>query len=255
MEEKLKITEQLKNHMGDVVIRHGEAEKIYDPVRVDIEGSLTAPWDYLSGKREAKHLARQVDGSFKEVLVYNPEECRLQVYKAAGRILFVGNEKSSFSTRVDGSLSYNSDLTMLNINTPGAYYSRDMLIELCRRNRHRFADPQEAVDLIKGLREFTAKVTKMVENREEISGNVTNKYEAVVDKLNIKLGFKLNIPIYENTEKEVFSVDIGVDTSQNKIQFYLLSDELFELEEKVRDNYMNQEILKFEDWGCSIVYI
>jgi hypothetical protein len=254
-EHKYNIAYPMANVLGDVVIREGQAEPIYDPVKVDISGTIFAPYQYLAGKITAREKVQHIDGMFIEEDVYDPECCHLEVYSEEGRIVFIGNEKDKFQTRVEGRLEHTAEYDSFDINSVGAMWTRDSMIQLFRRNRHHFKDPQKCIDIIKGLRDYTSQVQKMHKNREENSGNVEKSYEAVVEKLSFDVEFELNIAIFKSTPKETFNVEIAVDASGSALQFYMISDELFEIEEEIAKKQIAGQIDLFQNWGCSIVHI
>ena len=88
-------------------------------------------------------------------------------------------------------------------------------------------------------------IEREIEDSNDFKGNKKQLFEQEV-RTDLKLDFKLKIPIYEGEAVAVFSVDINFDVSDARVVFWLESPELRELELKEANAIIDRELKRFK---------
>ncbi|WP_342088035.1 hypothetical protein [Dyadobacter sp. OTU695] len=221
----------------------GQAAKIYDPEKVQLDGIITAPSEYFS-KRRFAHVedARLVDVGFtlhSTHVIFNKEQ---------RKIVLTVNEHDKFATVVIGSLKFNKFLDSLEINSPQSY-SIAQLEKAFRFERRWFADPSKHKDLILKLRNFTAKITTTSQQENDLQGNKKAFFESKVSEFtkSTDLGFVLSLPVFDGLEKRQIPISVEIDVVGGSVALFLVCYELDEIIDEIVTSIFDREKEIFKD--------
>ncbi|GAB3822270.1 hypothetical protein [Pontibacter rugosus] len=230
----------------ELVIRHGDAEVLRYPKTVDIAGAITAPREYLQGKKD----------SYLEFgnLVYISSDSSLYVDRENKELVLLLNERSEFRDRVIGQLTVSEELELLQVNSDKRWSVQD-LKRMLKQVRFMFADRDESLAIIAALEKFNATVTTSLTQHSSNRGDSHNAIERTVSGIEWRNFFTLNIPIFKGGEKKKFMVEIAVDATDANVRFFLDSPDLYDLQAQVLDQVFDEEVKYFREWGCSVVTI
>lgn len=231
------------NEKGILTILHGKAD---DPTPRDkslsVSGTLTAPFNYYLGR--------------KEILDSIKLKCNLLINTDAKFIkLFVDDKSGIASDQITGTLTDNKTLIDWAINTSERYSVREFVNHI-RQRKYQFLQADEAQQMITELLSWHVKIEKEVKEFNDNRGNSLSSFETRITQIKLKDRFQLNLPIYTGYPKQIFTVEIGVEPVQNGAQLFLISDELAEIQATLIDQYIGDELKKFEDAGfdCSRIF-
>src|SRR5687768_10790844 len=102
----------------ELVIRHGEAERIVYPKSIKLEGTLAAPFQFLQGR-----------GTFDQ------ERTHLQIDTNNSKVSLVVGDTDPYTTHsITGQLTYNAELLAFAINTVKRWTIRDF-VKFCRERK------------------------------------------------------------------------------------------------------------------------
>lgn len=222
----------------ELVIRQGNAEKLHEPKVVEKTGSITAPRQYLENKIDQ----------------YSPDKSTLYVDRDVKSIVLKLQEKDPFGDTISGHLVESEELKVLQINKDKRWTVQE-LKRILKQVRFMFANPEENLEIIKALDKFNATVTTNLTQHSSNRGDTLNAVERTVGGIEWRNFFTLNIPIFKGGEKNTFSVEIAVDATDANVRFFLDSPDLYDLQAKVLDEVLEEEVAFFRDWNCSIVII
>jgi hypothetical protein len=227
---------------GEYLIRVGDALAPKAPLNIKIEGILSAPADFLAGKKEE----------------YKPELAHLLIDRDNQTLKLVLDEYDPYSRdEITGSLKDNVELEKWNINTAKRWTVGEFL-QFVRERKMWFAKPEDQVALLKGLQTWKVNVDREIKIFNDNKGNSTDSVETVVSKVQgLVYKFNLSIPVFKGYDKKKFTVEIGLDPKATTVDIYLYSDELYQLRIDERDRLFAFELKKFDslDFNCSQVYI
>src|SRR5688572_11371295 len=141
------MTEKKINIAGDckeIIVREGEAQKIYNPLKIEIVGTLKAPFEFIQSKLAGTPVTEMgVDIPLtlgKEETIYDPKRSHLLVNYREGSIVLVLNEKDNFKDTITGRLKEDESWQEFNINKEKLMQLNEV-IKLIKRNKFKFADP------------------------------------------------------------------------------------------------------------------
>jgi hypothetical protein len=212
------------------------------PKALSVNGTLTAPFNYYAGR--------------KELLDKIKTQCRLEINTDGKTIILFVDDKSGVATdSVKGSLTDNKALMDWSINTSERYSVREFVNHI-RQRKYQFLQHDEAQQLITELLSWHVKIEKEVKEFNDNRGNSLSSFETRITQIKLKDRFQLNLPIYTGYPKQTFTVEIGVEPVQNGAQLFLISDELAEIQATLVDQYIGDELAKFEKAGfdCSRIF-
>lgn len=231
----------IQNTEGEVIIRHGEALPVKHPTAVRISGTLNAPADFLAGK--------------KTWLDENQSDTHLQIFMDQGRLVLHINDTDPFTEHIiEGSLKQDGVLQRFRINSDKRWGVQEFL-KFIKTMRYYFAQPSQCNELVKSLMNWSAKVETVIKDNQDTSGNSLMMLEKKVGDIALERKFDLNIPIFQGYPKAKVSVEIGFEPSANKVDLYLISDDLIETEIALREKYMDVALKGLKDYGFSKVVI
>ncbi len=236
MENKVNIN--FPDASQDVVIRHGEALKLKEPTPIIINGTIDAPSKFLLAKKES----------------LKPIDSTLLVDINAGKITFITDEKSFYKSVVTGTLVRSKALKEIGVNDENVTYSDKSLAKFIKSHIFYFADSAKANDLVKKLMKFSANIQTDVKNDGDLKGNVSKAFDRAV-KTELPDSIDIKCKIYEGLPEETFTAEICVEADASSLKFYFDSPYLFQLEEKMKTEYLEKEAAIFEGWECAVINI
>lgn len=200
----------LNSTTDEAVLRVGEAEKIYDPVPLNLKGSIKAPADFAENR----------SGMIVPLLAH-------AVFDKKGKtITLLVNESSKFSDSITGVIVMNEFLSSLQINSPTPY-TRQGLYEVFRHQRRYFFEKSAHAELLLTLQNFDDKVYVESQGAKDLSKGAQSA--AVQSKLTSNLEGKkivLFLPIIEGAEKEPIELSIELSVQNGQPRFWLIADDL-----------------------------
>ena len=229
--EELNVT--VTDGVKELVIRKGDAPKVYDPKIVSLSGTITAP-RLFNEKRNKDH---------KE------NKCNVVYSKTAMHITATFSEDSYFSTVVKGELLFNPDLNAFGINNPNKKWQLGELRSFLRLRRAFFYEREKNMKLIENLSSFKAKIDTEVTQASDSRGNLTDALETKV-KGNLDLSFTLQMPIFKGQPDKKFKVEICFDVRERQVDIWLESPELAEFSQRDRDSIFESELKTFTKYVC-----
>lgn len=226
----------------EVVIRHGEAIQVREPIAISIEGDINAPREFFT-KRKTE-FSHEIPAGFS----YDSAKTNLVINKEKGTVTLSVNEESYFKGKIIGTLKLNPILAKLRINDDNfSGFTPAELAKILRMNRHLFPNKEFFNDLIKSLQEFKAKFDTAFENTNDKKGNIAN---SVVKNLVSKheYNFAINLPIFEGLLVSVLPIEVDIDYSGDaQIKCNLISVQLNEEIELIKESIIAdyQELFSF----------
>jgi len=220
----------------ELLIREGEAPKLYPPRKVVLEGNIYAPGEFLSKRKEEINAFKK----FTHVVVdYENLNIKLTV-----------NEEDEFAKFITGKLEFFNEFLQFGINRP-VKFSVNSLYKMLRLKRAYFKNREEHAQILDQLKKFEAKTEIEFSSTNDFKGHTAiQKIEKC--KTNLTYQFTLNIPIYKGMDASTFPVEIEFEPTDGSIVCWLMSEDLAELEIKLRDDTMKAEVEKFNEFAIII---
>lgn len=191
-DQEIKI--DVKEGVTELVILHGEAEKVYHPKAIDVkDASIEAAQVYLNKKVVKEDLIENSKIEFS--------------YDGLFINLFYAARERNIDT-ICGKLKIHPDLEKFSING-GKHYSTFELSDFIKMNRHYFENKDYAMKLVAELRAFEGKVNKDVEAKADTRANSRILINQVVET-NIPDGFVLLLPVFVGQDKIRLNVEINI---------------------------------------------
>jgi len=218
MKEKINITPS-----GDVlVIRTGEAEKIFYKNRLVLTGTIDSVLDFVEKRNKT----------------FKTEECHAIFNEKDRSVIFKTNEQDEAGITVSGTLEEHPYLSELGINTQKTYTIAS-LINVLKLNRRFFMNRSEHASIVSALTKFQAKTETEFTNSNDFKGNVAQVKITKVQH-EVPLNFKMNIPVFIGETARTFDVDIEVYPDGASLSCQLVSVDLAEaIEEIVKTVFAN----------------
>lgn len=249
--EKHSIEVKAAEGVTDVMVRYGEAAKIYDPVPVRISGQITAPRSWFDPRREQNKGTGHPD--FGVVPYFGIQETHVLVDRYGGTITLIHGENEHFRTEVKGTLEVSPEYKEIGINSGRAYTAQELAKKL-REIRYLFPDREKGLEIISELMNFSAKVTGNVEEKKDTRGGKKNLLEVSIET-NAPLEFKLKIPVFKGFLPVELKIELVLDSRGHAVDIYLESPEAAEIIKKERDQIFDLQLAAFIEYGLSIVEI
>lgn len=195
---------------NELIIRQGEAKKLYDREPLKFTGQLNAPIDYLEYRDPDRN------------------KTYIQLDKRNAKITVVVGEDEHFKTIVEGVLEMDSHLKEFKINT-NTRYSLKELAAICKRLRYYFEDKALNLELVSSLMNFSGKFEEIIAKQDDQRGNTNDTFTVRMIENAIPMHFTLNIPIFVGTEPVKFEVNILFEKREKTLSLWLESPELNEI--------------------------
>lgn len=225
--------------VAELIVRTGDAPKIYDPITITVIGTIAAPAAYYLGR--------------KQYLNFDLAKALVTVNRQHGKIVFEPDPTNKFAEKIEGKLVENAELDGFKIGSGDAWAPKD-LGKFLRRKRMFFKDPIEGAALIHELQSVKVSVKGEIEQVDDGRGN-TKKSVAHAIKTNIPLSFWLEMPVYKGGPKVGFQVEIYLELSGSSIYCYLESVEMDEAIKKQVDQLIDEELKTFKADQVTVVEV
>lgn len=245
---EMKISLEDIERTKEVVIRHGEALKPNEPQRVNVLGTLSAPLAYYQ-QRSSLGL---VDKG--KCLVRYRKELQSKkgiIYDGNPFIEFQEDPKDQLSVTVGGVMVVSEELKSWQIN--GEPRSVKDLAAFLRLKRRFFKNPEDHTNLLSGLQDFKMNVNTDVANKDNRRGETNYAVAKQAKDHNLPPYFTVEMPVFLGTEAKSFRIDLEFDLRDAGMSIYLLSDELFELQENLVDEMFTSVLKGFD--GCAVLEV
>ena len=213
----------------EIVIREGSAEILHEPVKVNIDGLITAPASFFIARETKIEL-------LKSHVIVDRTNLKLSL---------VVDEDNHFGSNISGTLKYNKELADFGINK-NKIYSLKGLTNILRIKRMYFDDREENTKTLDRLYNFEAKVTASIKDADNRKGNIDKQLKKDASS-NVPAGFKLNIPIFEGQPASKMFIDVLADISDAQTKFWLESVDLIELEHDLANQIIDEQLKTFRD--------
>lgn len=240
--EKVTISNlKIENYDGeDIVVRSGPAPDILQKSGVVVKGDITAPYRWIKGKSDAG-------------VPVDPKTSHIKVDPSNGLITLIANE--SFEKLYDiikGTISENPELSKFSINEHSHRTTPVSMKQLLKINRMYFDSKEENMRIVSDLEKFKVKASTEIQQSNDFKGNKKYLFEQSVEQ-ELDLSFVLNMPIFKGGEKRKFKVDINFDIRDSAIEFWLESIELKEIQERDKENMLQDQAKQLS--GYTLIYV
>ena len=227
------------NKNGDVVIREGRAPDLIAPKKpnkIALVGVIQAPADFAEKRSEtfdkkyAHVVANYTDRTI--VLVINEADLDPELCIEGGT--------------VTGKIEIYPILAELGINGNKEYNHRSLFDSL--KFLSRFFESKEAHSgLLKALTNFNAKVNVKLKDENDFAGTSALEVLQTIEH-DIPLSFVLEMPLFGNTDRTKFKVDIRVAGRGTSVYFWLESVDLEELTESKTISMFEVELKRLDNY-------
>jgi hypothetical protein len=222
-----KIEVNLQGNTSEIIYRSGTALQQQPPVKLRVNGLITAPADFFEKRGE----------------LVDPDKSHLIVDRRGLNITLNIDENDFYGTIISGTLEYNKELADFAINK-NKLFSLKELTQLIRMKRMHFEDKEEHNKVIAALNKFFAKTITEVKDEDDRKGNIEKTIKKETQS-NTPASFKLDIAIYEGQEKKKLFVDVLADVSDAQAKFWLESVDLVELEYNLANEIIDAQLKRF----------
>ncbi|MDB5252285.1 MAG: hypothetical protein JWP27_1454, partial [Flaviaesturariibacter sp.] len=158
-------------------------------------------------------------------------------------IELVANEEDHFAKIVKGKMDFTPEFLEFSINRK-TNFSVDGLYKMLRLKRAYFATREEHAAILEQLKKFQAKTEVEFQSMNDYKGS-TAMQKVQTCKTNLQYNFVLSLSIYKGTDPVTFPVEVEFEPTDGSIRCWLVSEDLAELEIKIRDEIMKGELDKF----------
>lgn len=214
----------------ELVIRHGEADPIIQPLEIAIVGTISAPSDFMEVR------SSQVD-KMKAIIMFS---------FANREIVLEVDPTDKFAPTITGKLVENPVLKNFGINTQKLFTIVDM-IRFLKMNRAYFAEVDKCMSMVNNLNQFKAKINVEIEKLNDNRGNKKDLTEVSV-KTDIPLTFELSLPMFIGHSPVKFQAEICFDVRDAGISLWLESVELAEMLIKEAERVIAEELKTFDEY-------
>lgn len=222
-------TKALSEGQSVLVIREGQAEKIYENRLIEIQGTIEAPRKFIE-KRMIDHEKQSAH------VLFNREKMQ---------IILTLDEREHFKTTITGTLLKNPDLEVYGINKEKQYTIADLQKFLKMRRAH-FTDKDKNMIIVTNLGKFRASISTELEQMKSNRGEEKQLKETKIST-DLALDFDLDLPIFKGGENKKFKVEICFDVRDAAVSVWLESPELQEIIDGERDGILSKELESFTD--------
>ena len=229
----------IQEGVKEITILHGEAPGQHNNQPVTITGTISAPANFIEGRRE----------DFKD----SRRHCL--VSKTDGIISLVLNEQSVVDKYIiQGKIEVAKKFTALGINNDKQGYSPEELANKLKLLRSMFVSNMEHSNICSTLRNLKAKINSQIESLNDRKGNVTENFKQTVHS-NMPDSIKLKLPLLEG--EEPIEIEVNVILEANGGSGILCSLESIDAAELIETQFakrVDQEIEKIKDFVTIIEY-
>lgn len=237
MDKQDKFNMVLPEGTTEIIYREGKAPDVPVPHKVKLSGAITAPADWVEGKRSNE-------------LPIDMAHAYVTVDEHKGIITLVTEETFDLGHEIIGKLEMNPDLLTFNINprSSGAAMTASAMSSFLKMNRTFFVDSDENLNVVTNLQKFKAQVIKEVESNNDLRGNKL-EFRAQAIHTEFDLKFTLSMPIYKGSQSRKFLVEILFDIGDTgSIVYWLESVELRELEMQEKEYLLDAQLSRINQF-------
>jgi hypothetical protein len=231
-----------------VITRTGEAPAVPEEKTVLITGTLKAPCDYLEHKMmsEITRLVHSEKG-YEEVesKLYEIQQSSLLVDRIERTLILKLNQKNHTTDEIQGVLTEFKLWDELKVNT-GHAWSIDALRKFLKKIKFYFKDWEKHGEFLTALQNFVGKVESNYKDISKSGEFEISKVHKLMSDLPIP-SFAIEAPIYNGYEKKAVHVEVYADVSDASVKFSLESEDLFTLQEKCSEEYIDNEISRIKN--------
>lgn len=223
----------------EIVIRHGQAENIHEPLSLSIDkATIKAPGLYM------QHLSKHNKLVLATALAI--------ITKEEGKISFRSDPYDIFGNQVVGVLELNEKLKNLGINT-SKRYTREELVSFLRLNRLLFPDKDKHEALLASVRKFNAEVTQQLAAGNNNRGTKNSDFSQKIEAGDVPFDMTIAVEIFKGMPKKSFIVEICLDATDGSVRFWFESPDLADLIESTREEVLDEERKHFTDAGVTVI--
>jgi hypothetical protein len=226
----MKQTFEINALHNEVIVREGKAAEIFSPRKVELNGNIDAPAEFVNKRRGDIPVNKT-----NVVVDYDELSITLTI-----------SEEEHFAKVIIGKLEWFEDLKDFGINAKKSYTINE-LQNVLKLKRAYFRSREEHASIIKSLQDFSAKTETEFTSINDYKGN-TAFSKITKCKTNLNYNFVLNIPIFKAVGANSFEVEIEFEPRDGSIVCWLVSADLAELEIKQRDELINKQLETFNDY-------
>ncbi len=219
---------------SELIIRKGEAYKIYDPEKINIQGCINTVARFL--KNRISRLGEL--------------ECNIQADIEKGVIQLFINETNHFWGFVQSEITIHPDIVKFNINT-GEYITPEKMANHLKMRKHLFDSQNEYSAVYSALKAFRAKVNQEIDAIKDDRGNYEMKKAQFIEH-NIPEGFKIKVPLFKGTDPHEILIEFLVNSS---LEVALSSTDLIQLSDETRSRLIHEELKEIEKVAAGIVVL
>lgn len=201
-----------------LTIYEGAAPIIQVPEILNIKGTIDAP---------ARWLKHKVIIALNGHVVVNRENLSIELNL---------EDKDHFGDTITGKAELHPIFKKFGVNA-GSYRTAQELAQLFKMNRSFFENQSTAMSLVTELQNFKAKVAKEIEKSDDNRANKTDLTSQIVNS-NLPEKFNLNIPIFKGEAKQLFEVEIYINSSD--LTCTLVSPQANDMTESFRDEIIDR---------------
>lgn len=232
----------------ELIVRTGEAPKVYDPRAINLQGNINAPLVYFNSRKEVVKDKENPEPYFKI------EETHLVVNRQEGRIVLNANESDPFGAVITGTLEHSPEYLELGING-GKQWSATDLAKKLKSMRYIFSSREVGMAVIADFQTFKAKVNSEINVQKDDRGGKKNSLEVSVDS-SLPYTFDIKIPVFRGQPPVSMKIEVELDTNGgHRVDIYLQSIEAQEEEQKQRDSIFETQLEPFQKYGIAIIEI
>ena len=221
--------------VSQIIIREGKALEIFNPIPLNIKGTIDAPLRFIKNRLDLHELG---------------VNCNVQVDQDKGSITLYIEETSKFMGTIEGTLVVNKDITDFGIND-GRYYIPEVLADFLRLRKHLFKGSEQYMSVFSALRTFEAKINQELKAIKDDSGNFEQKKKQIVEH-NLPKSFRLELPLYKGMPK----VEIEVECLVNKaLEVTMYSSDLIQMKEELKMTYLEDIMKQISEVAYELVII
>lgn len=226
------------NTPGTYTLLTGDADKQFYQKSAKHETVITGPADFFCRKHNDQNKPISDVFAFHDML--------LTFSISKGEIIFIENNSTDEPcTTITGKLHFNKDLESLNINKNYKYTSQQ-LADVLKFNRRLFADPDECMNIVTKLKNFTAEISQKIDAIDDKQGTKQISFMQKVSH-EVQLHFILSTPVILGAARSLkFKVDIHFDLRDKAVEFWLESVELKEATDSLKTVIITEQIDRFE---------
>ena len=252
--ENLNINFAQGEAVKEIIIREtnkvNEPLPILEPKKVDIIGTISAPYAFLEKRYNApmddnSEMCTQIDHARTHIIVDRDNL----------KMILVCNETDARNEMtITGKIELSRQFKAFGVNMDDVSFEPEQLANFFRINRSYFKERNENMALVSNLKAFRAKIETEVEREKKDNGSVTDVYKKVVNS-NLPASFKVCIPIYKGAEPEEIEIEVIATVNGRDVSLELISPDAQSIVEEVRDKLIDEQLDKIREFAPEIPII